>query len=633
MPANGVLNLENEILQQNNLSTTKLLTSSSSLAVSSNSYDLSENSSSGIDSPITSDDENLNKTTVYNFNNNNKNFSSILNDKIKYKNKNNGTHNLSETKDINNKIYNNNNTKMNGFNNNNNNNKNFNTNNNNDDNNIPRWCSHPNRLKHEKFIRDSIDEIINNAVFDSTQRNSKVLEWHDPNELNKIFDMKLNDKFDSDENLIELIRKTIKYSVKAGHPYFINQLYSSLDPYALIGQWLTDALNPSVYTYEVSPVFILMEEMVLKEMRNIVGFPKYNNDDDNNGDGIFCPGGSIANGYAISCARYKYMPEIKTKGLSGLPRLVVYTSEDSHYSIAKLSSFMGIGIDNVYKIKTDQRGKMRIDHLNEEIERTKNEGGIPLLVVATAGTTVFGAYDPIEEISEICIKNNMWFHVDAAWGGGALLSQKYRHLLKGVEKADSVTWNPHKMLSSAQQCSTFLTRHKNILSECHSTNAAYLFQKDKFYDVKYDTGDKHIQCGRRADVLKFWFMWRAKGTDGLIKHVEHLFRMAEFFTKELKSRTNQFKLVLEEPECLNISFWYIPPSLRGKENDQLYNENLHKIAPKIKESMMKEGTMMVTYQSIKGIPNFFRLVLQNSVLNESDMLHFINEIDRLGKDL
>lgn len=87
-------------------------------------------------------------------------------------------------------------------------------------------------------------------------------------------------------------------------------------------------------------------------------------------------------------------------------------------------------------------------------------------------------------------------------------------------RADSVTWNPHKLLTAPQQCSTLLLRHEGILSEAHSANAAYLFQKDKFYDTKYDTGDKHVQCGRRADVLKFWFMWKAKGTSGFEKHID-----------------------------------------------------------------------------------------------------------------
>lgn len=198
--------------------------------------------------------------------------------------------------------------------------------------------------------------------------------------------------------------------------------------------------------------------------------------------------------------------------------------------------------------------------------------------------------------------------------------------------ADSVTWNPHKLLSASQQCSTFLTRHPQILGQCHSTNAAYLFQKDKFYDTSFDTGDKHIQCGRRADVFKFWFMWKAKGSKGFEAHVEQVFRMAEYFTAKLRERPG-FELVLEQPECTNITFWYVPPSLRNMERNQEFYDRLHKVAPKVKEAMIKKGSMMITYQPLRKLPNFFRLVLQNSCLEESDMEYFLNEIESLGQKL
>uniref|UniRef100_A0A0K8W9X2 Cysteine sulfinic acid decarboxylase n=1 Tax=Bactrocera latifrons TaxID=174628 RepID=A0A0K8W9X2_BACLA len=164
---------------------------------------------------------------------------------------------------------------------------------------------HPD-VSSEGFIRNCMDEIIKSAVLAGTNRGSKVVEWRAPSELQQLFDFNLKAEPETHAKLIELLKATIKYSVKTGHPYFINQLYSGVDVYALIGQWLTDALNPSVYTYEVAPIFTLMEETVLAEMRRIVGFPN-----DGYGDGIFCPGGSIANGYGISCARYKYAPETK----------------------------------------------------------------------------------------------------------------------------------------------------------------------------------------------------------------------------------------------------------------------------------------------------------------------------------
>lgn len=154
-------------------------------------------------------------------------------------------------------------------------------------------------------MKECLDVILKDAVFDGTNRRNKVLEFVQPEKLMQTFDFALKKTPSTHKELIKKVKNVIKYSVKTGHPYFVNQLFSSLDPYGLVGQILTDALNPSAYTYEVAPVIILMEETVLKEMRRIVGWPE------GEGDGIFCPGGSMANGYAISCARHYYFPEIK----------------------------------------------------------------------------------------------------------------------------------------------------------------------------------------------------------------------------------------------------------------------------------------------------------------------------------
>lgn len=143
-----------------------------------------------------------------------------------------------------------------------------------------------------------------------------------------------------------------------------------------------------------------------------------------------------------------------------MPRLVVFTSEDAHYSVKKLAAFLGIGYNNVYLAKVDTRGKMLVSDLEKQIARAIEEGAKPLMVSATAGTTVMGVFDPLKEIAEVCKKHRLWFHVDAAWGGGALVSRTYRQLLDGIELADSITWNPHKLLAVPQQCSTLLLRHK-----------------------------------------------------------------------------------------------------------------------------------------------------------------------------
>jgi len=293
-------------------------------------------------------------------------------------------------------------------------------------------------------------------------------------------------------------------------------------------------------------------------------------------------------------------------------------------------------MQNVIGVKVDSVGKMDVEELEKEIQKALLKGHDPFLVSATAGTTVLGAFDPIDEISTVCQKYGLWLHVDGAWGGGALMSKTHRKLLKGIEKADSVTWNPHKLLCAPQQCSTFLLKDGSIATDTHATRATYLFQQDKFYEAAFDTGDKHIQCGRRADVLKFWLMWKAKGTNGFEEHIDHIFSLSKHCVAELRRRAPAFKLLIEEPECTNVTFWYIPPSLRNVGLDEESTEfwdQLHRVAPKIKERMMKSGSMMCTYQPLRHYQNFFRIVVQSSEVTEKDVAYFLDEIERCGQDL
>ncbi|XP_009955987.1 PREDICTED: acidic amino acid decarboxylase GADL1-like [Leptosomus discolor] len=172
----------------------------------------------------------------------------------------------------------------------------------------------------EKFVEEACRIIMEEVIQKADDVTEKVCEWRAPETLKQILDLEMKDTGESHQKLLQLCRDVIQYSVKTSHPRFFNQLYAGIDYYSLVARFITEALNPSVYTYEVSPVFLLVEEAVVKKMIEFVGWEE--------GDGIFNPGGSVSNMYAINLARYKFCPEIKEKGLSGLPRLVLFTSEE-----------------------------------------------------------------------------------------------------------------------------------------------------------------------------------------------------------------------------------------------------------------------------------------------------------------
>jgi len=467
-------------------------------------------------------------------------------------------------------------------------------------------------------------------ISDKYDSKAKTVDFLHPEELRTALPLAIGRQGCGEEELQKISEAVVKYSVKTCHPHFYNQLYHGADEYGLAGSWLSDALNTNIHTFEVAPAFIIIEHAVLGHIRQLFGWG-------DQGDGIFSPGGSMSNMYGMMLARHKAFPEVKRTGLGGLPPLVALTSEESHYSIVKGANWLGLGVDNVVKVATDAGGRMIPEALDKAILAVKADGKAPFFVNATSGSTVLGAYDDLEALSEVCDRHGVWLHVDACWGGSAILSRKYKHLMKGSDKVDSIAWNPHKMVGAPLQTSPFIVRHKGLLHQCNSASATYLFQQDKFYDVSYDTGDKSVQCGRKVDAFKFWFMLKARGEDYMEEIVDNTFAMTDYL-EELVAAHPNFRLVpnYSTRQCTNLGFWYIPERLCGKTEDAAWWEEVSSIAPKVKERLILEGTVMIGYQPLpyKGLANFFRMVLHAVPRpSKEDMEHIVTEIDRIGKSM
>ncbi|KAM5174268.1 LOW QUALITY PROTEIN: cysteine sulfinic acid decarboxylase-like [Callospermophilus lateralis] len=250
------------------------------------------------------------------------------------------------------------------------------------------------------------------------------------------------------------------------------------------------------------------------------------------------------------------------------------------------------------------------EDLERQISLAEAEGAVPFLVSATSGTTVLRAFDPLDAIADVCQHHGLWLHAEA----------------------DSVAWNPHKLLAAGLQCSALLLQDtSNLLKRCHGFQASYLFQQDTFYDVALDTGDKVVQCGCRVDCLKLWLMWKAQGGQGLERRIDQAFALARYLVEEIKKREG-FELVME-PEFVNVCFWFLSPSLRGKQASPHYSQRLSQVAPVLKESMVKEGSMMIGYQPHGTHGNFFQMVVANPTLTCADIDFLLNELEWLGQDL
>lgn len=412
------------------------------------------------------------------------------------------------------------------------------------------------------------------------------------------------------------------HSVRTLHPRFFNQNFAGADPVALLGDWLGAALNTTMATYEAAPVFTLMERAVIARLAGLAGWSSH--------EGLFVPGGSFSNLYAMHLARTRVDPEALERGSHGA-RLTAFTSAHAHYSLAKAVALLGLGRRSLVEVPCDAHGRMRADALEQAIHDARRRGERPFFVNATAGTTVLGAFDPLEPIANICDFHDLWLHVDGAFGAAALFSPRERHRMAGVERADSLAWNLHKMMGVTQQCAALLVRRPGLPRAAFATCADYLFQPDKPY-ADLDTGDHTFQCGRRVDALKAWLTWKARGEEGLADRVERAVDRAAWCVERVGADP-RFALA-GPPSWVNVCFWWVPPDLRPLDRALPgVDVRLHALAPRIKARMLREGGAMVGYQPVDGGPNCFRMLFANPAVTDADTDAVLELIDACGRDL
>jgi glutamate/tyrosine decarboxylase-like PLP-dependent enzyme len=439
-----------------------------------------------------------------------------------------------------------------------------------------------------------------------------------PEELLEAMDLTLREEGRPFADLIGDMEQVLAYSVRTGHPRFFNQLFGGWDPAAILGEWITALVNTSMYTYEAAPVATLMEVEIIRRMNRMVGFTE--------GEGVFAPGGSSSNLMAALAARHRAFPHAKREGHRPEDRPVMFLSTEAHYSVLRAANIMGLGLNAAVEVPCDEGGRMIPEALELAVDEAVSRGGTPFFVAATAGTTVAGAFDPIDPIADVTERHGLWLHVDASLGGTVLFSERHRQLMAGVERAHSVTWNPHKMMGVPLACSATLMREPGSLRSTNGMGADYLFHGKS--DACYDLGDMSLQCGRRVDSLKLWFSWQAHGDNGFARRVDHLFEMAGRFHELLEARSG-FELV-REPQSINICFRYVPTRLR----ELTVTERCEAVATcttRVREKLAEQGRFLVNYATIDGSPAY-RMVLVNPQATEEDMVALLEEIEQLSEE-
>lgn len=350
------------------------------------------------------------------------------------------------------------------------------------------------------------------------------------------------------------------------HPTFMAYFSITGSGPGIIGELLSAALNNNAMLWKSGPSATELEEVTLGWLREMIGLPE-------GFWGIVYDTASVSTMHAIAAAREQLDLDIRQRGMSGrpdLPMLRLYISEQTHSSIEKAAITLGLGLDSISKIPVDHEYRMIPDRLKQAIHDDKAKGVKPFCVVATVGTTSTTSIDPVSDIADICEGEDLWLHVDAAYGGSAAVVPEMRHILDGCNRADSLVLNPHKWLFVPIDFSAFYTKKPDLLKQAFSLIPEYL-RTDRDSDVT-NLMDYGIQLGRRFRALKFWFVLRYFGRQGIIDRIRYHLTLAQTF-RDWVEESDRFEIMAPTPFS-TVCFRAHPAGIDDQEELKVLNEQL-----------------------------------------------------------
>ncbi|MGH2785231.1 MAG: pyridoxal phosphate-dependent decarboxylase family protein [Actinomycetota bacterium] len=356
----------------------------------------------------------------------------------------------------------------------------------------------------------------------------------------------------SDDALFEHLREVIfDHSVYPGHPRFMGYITGAGTVPGAVADLIAAGLNQNLGGWRHSPAATEIELHLTRWFASRFGLPEV-------AGGMITSGGAMANFTCLKVARDRVAGwDVRTRGLAGGQRLVLYASTEVHASVWRAADMLGLGMDAVRPVPVDGSFRLRPDALDTLIDADRLSGLRPFAVVATAGTTATGAIDPLPDIARIAAGGRIWFHVDAAYGGAAALSPGLRPLLEGIERADSIAFDPHKWMSTPHPGGCALLRDMAHAYDSFHYGASYTVEDRERTGSTFDFGSHGPQWSRGFTALKIWVSLLAYGEDAYARRIAHDCELARYMGSLVEDHP---ELELATPVSLSICcFRYLPP--------------------------------------------------------------------------
>ncbi|MGH9929142.1 MAG: pyridoxal phosphate-dependent decarboxylase family protein [Pyrinomonadaceae bacterium] len=357
----------------------------------------------------------------------------------------------------------------------------------------------------------------------------KVTSTATPQDLEKLFDEPLPETgITTEEILARFSADVLPHAMQVPSPRYYGQFNPTPLPIGVWADALASALNQNAGAWRNGPTSAVIEARVLRWLCALVGYGSAS-------FGVLASGGTEANLIALKCARDRAHRPAVEGGLRSAPGdLTVYASEQCHFSIERSVDILGLGRHSLRKIATDENFHIRPDALQRQIEADRKAGLVPCCIIGIAGATSTGVIDPLQQLAAIARENSCWYHVDAAYGGTLAFSEKHRGKLKGIESADSVTFDPHKWMFVPFACGAVLVRDGGrVLRDAFDITPEYLNEDRGGADVEFDFF-RYGQMGtRRFSSLKLWMALKFMGRAGYAAVIERQIELTQYLAGRL----------------------------------------------------------------------------------------------------
>jgi L-2,4-diaminobutyrate decarboxylase len=399
---------------------------------------------------------------------------------------------------------------------------------------------------------------------------------------------------------------------RLAHPMYLGHQVSAPLPAAVWTESLISVVNNSLAVSEMSPAGTAIERTLVRWMCEAVGFPAESG-------GTLTSGGTEATFTALLAARAAALPDAWETGVGGDPPLVL-CGEHAHYAVTRAIGELGLGTRQAVVIPS-RRNAMDAPALAATLDSLGRDGRGVMAVVATSGSTATGSFDDLETIGALCERHGVWLHVDGAHGASALFSDRHRHRLRGLERARSLAWDPHKMMLLPVSAGVLLVRDERELDVAFSQRAPYLFHGAQ-HERTPDQGVRSFQCSRRADAIKLWVALQRYGADGIGRFYDQLCERAAQLHALIEAHP-RFE-ALHQPECNILCFRYVGDGNHSPEELDGINRGL-------RERYNRSGRGWIT-ATVLGGRRVLRVTVMNPRTDREHLVRLLEGLDRTVED-